>query len=248
MKNAYPSSDEDYLKELIDSLSFLSEATPRQMLAIKNIHSEMVYCSEYLAELIGASVDSLLGKKTRLSLYNDDPDFENILIREDQTIIEQRIPKIVFKVNNFQKGLLPYISMKSPLINPDTQNVVGILFQGLEQGVLSPQHYFSRGDAGSHINDVYENMRLTKREKQVIFFFLANLSSQEIAEMIYKVEGKRVSKSTIDGVFNDQLYLKFGVTSRVALYQLLQDRGYVNMVPKEILCNQSIFLETLKPY
>ena len=57
MKNAQPSSDEDYLEKLIESLSLLSEATPRQMLAIKNIHSEMIYCSEYLAQLIEDSVD-----------------------------------------------------------------------------------------------------------------------------------------------------------------------------------------------
>lgn len=206
MNKTLQNTDLEYLKKLITTMSFLAQSAPKQMLVIKNLQSETVFCSEYLAKLIGENVNSMLGHKTPLSLFNNDADFESILIKEDQKIIEQRLPRVLFKTVKFKNGFSPIISIKSPLINPDTRNVVGILFQGYEQGVLSHQHYLLGSESENKINDALEKPVLSTREKQVIFFFLAHLSSQEIAEMIFQIEDKRVSKSTIDGVFNDQLY------------------------------------------
>lgn len=99
-----------------------------------------------------------------------------------------------------------------------------------------------------HQLNASEFPKLSKREKQVIFFFMANLSSLEIAEMIYKIEGKKVAKSTIDSLFNDQLYAKFDVYSRPALYQKLQAMGYDQLTPKEVLSPTSRMLDAMRIY
>jgi hypothetical protein len=74
------------------------------------------------------------------------------------------------------------------------------------------------------------------------------MSSQAIAEMLFQLEGKRVSKSTIDSIFNDQLYAKFDVYSRTALYNKLQELGYETKIPKDLLKNTSSLLDVINTY
>lgn len=77
---------------------------------------------------------------------------------------------------------------------------------------------------------------------------MANLSSQEIADMIYEIEGKKIAKSTVDSLFNDQLYTKFDVYSRLALYKRLQALGYDQLTPKELLSTTSKLLDVMRIY
>lgn len=243
-------SDKAFLKKAVLCISFLSQAIPNQIISIKNCASEHIFCSEYLAQLIGVDAKEVIGKKVLLPLYDYEIAIEAIIAAEDQAIMTSRLPIIVLKINRFTKGLTPYTSIKSPLINPSTNNVVGILFQGFEIGLTSLNQYLAKDFSPVGINklEIAKPPHLSKREKEVIFFFLANLSSQEIAEMLYKIEGKRITKSTIDSLFNDQLYVKFNVRSRPALYKALKKMGYENRIPRELLATSSIVLDPLNPY
>jgi hypothetical protein len=242
-------SDEAYLELMINMAKLLSQASRKQMIAIKNSQSEHVFCNNHLLALMGVKAEEILGKTILLPLYNNDSAFEPIIHAEDQAIIDSREAKLVFKINHFTTGLTPYISVKTPLINPSTGNVVGILFQGLEMRAL-PQHYTllkSYGKKGK-VNRHTALPKLTKREKQVIFFFMANLGSQEIADMLHTIEGKPIAKSTIDSLFLDQLYVKFEVSSRPALYKKLQALGYDTLIPGELLKSASVLLDVAKVY
>ena len=127
---------------------------------------------------------------------------------------------------------------------------MGIFLQVFEYGVTSNLH--------QQIGDLYhlfsakksssEKIKLSKREKQVIFLFLANLNSQEIADTLFKIDNKRITKSTIDSVFTDQLYLKFKVASCTALHKKLLELSYHEFIPQEILVCSSTPLKTLKIY
>ncbi len=131
------------------------------------------------------------------------------------------------------------------IINPETQNVVGILTQGFPAHSLSPEEIMFELDKEEHIEGT---PKLTTREKQVIFLFLANYTSQDIAQKIGQFEGKKISKSTIDGVFNDRLYLKFDVHSRSKLREKLLSLGLASRIPKELLSIRSIDLNNIKTY
>lgn len=246
-------TDPAFLKKVVAAVKFLSEAMPKQLLSVKDMHSTHLFCSDYFIELMGIKASQIIGKKILLSLYDNDPSFEEILIAEDQMIINSRETKAVLKINNFHNELVPYTCIKTPLINPETNHVVGLLVQGLEMGTALLQKHAINAIAANKKNAVISHSskllpKLGKREKQVIFFFMANLSSQEIAEMIYKIEGKKVAKSTIDSLFNDQLYAKFDVYSRPALYKKLQELGYDQLTPKELLSISSNMLDVVRIY
>lgn len=235
-----------FLKKVIDAVDLLTKISPKQMIGIKNVHSNHIYCSDYLLELMGATNGEIIGKKIWLPLYGDDPDFEKIIVDEDQKIITSREPQTLLKINNFTGGLTPYFCRKSPLINPESGSVEGIITQGYEVGLTGFKKHFSKQTNDTDL--LNSDIHLTKREKQVIYFFMSHLSSQEIADVLSDSEGKSISKSTIDCVFNEQLYPKFNAFSRPDLYQKLQNSGFENRVPQEILKSGSFFLPILQIY
>lgn len=241
--------DKDVLTQAVSTATFLSKVMPKQMITVKDCNSVHIFCSEYLATLTGRTLDQLIGQKVWLPLYDDNVYFEKIILEEDQAIINSRESKLLLKINRFTTGLTPYLAMKSPLINPETDQVLGIFFQGLEIGVTSLITQLANTfHLKAETKNVCDLPHLSKREKEVIFFFMANLSSQEITEMLYKIEGKRVTKSTIDSIFNNQLYSKFDVYDRIALYQKLRSLGYDQLIPQELLSSMSIMLNTMRPY
>ncbi len=219
------------------------------MITVKDLNSVIVFCSDYLSTLTGVSLNQLLGKKIWLSLYDNDMNFEKIIVDEDQVIINSREPKLVLKINRFCQGLMPYLAIKAPIINPETNHVVGVLFQGWEICTTAlTTHLTSTFQSHKKTKNLSDRPKLSKREKEVIFFFMANLSSQEIAEMLHIIGGKPISKSTVDSIFNDQLYEKFDIYSRIALYKKLQSLGYDQLIPKELLSIKSIMLDLMKAY
>lgn len=242
-------TDQMFLKKFITSVEFLSKAMPKQMLSVKDKNSVHIFCSDYFAGLIGIKPSQIIGKKIWLPLYDNDASFEEIITEEDQMIFSSREPKTVLKINKFHNGLIPYTCIKTPIINPNTNHAVGLLMQGFEVGTtFFKKHVVEIIEHEKYLASSSELPKLSKREKQVIFFFMANLSSQEIVEMIYKIEAKKIAKSTIDSLFNDQLYAKFDVYSRPALYKKLQSLGYDQLIPKELLAVASKILDVHRVY
>ena len=58
------------------------------------------------------------------------------------------------------------------------------------------------------------------------------------------MEGKKLRKGTIDCVFTDQLFPKFEVYNRQALYAKLVQLGYNRLIPNEMLPKQTMALDT----
>lgn len=244
------SSDELILKQLIDALELITLASPHQMFGLKNRESEMIYYSKSYADFLGIEPSAILGKTTYSLLY-DTPDIEAIILNEDNSVTAGRKPVRFLKINRINGNLKPYVCIKSPLANPATGNIIGILLQGLEISALNLNHEIIRSYLQfSNSTEVNQQQLpyLTRRERQVIFFFMNQLTSQEIADIIYKIEGKKVSKSTIDSLFNDQLYIKFKVNSRVALFEKLQQLGYDKLIPSEVLSSTSTPLNIIHTF
>lgn len=243
-------TNDEFLKKAFSAAHFLAETSDTQMLSIKGCDSTHLYCSPYLLKLMGAQEKEIIGKTVWFPLYDNDLDIEKIIREEDLFILNSRKPKMVFKINHFTTGLTPYICNKSPLINPETNDIVGILFQGFEIGIINVHQYLLKGisDPSKNISLSEECRHLSKREKQAIFLFMANLSSQEIAEVLYQIEKKQISKSGVDTLFYDQLYPKFKVRTRQALYKKLKAMGYDDMIPKEILISSSMLLNRMNVY
>ena len=240
--------DNEFLEQAVQAATFLSLASPKQIITVKNADSVHVFCSDYLAKLTGIELDQLLGKKVWLPLYDNDSNLEKTILAEDKEIMSHREGKMLLRINRFVSGLTPYLSLKIPLINPTTNHVVGLLFQGWEIGANLTTLMVAPLNLTRKSIHLTKMPKLTKREKEVIFFFMSHLSSQEIADMLSNLEKKSMSKSTIDSIFNDQLYIKFKVHSRISLYKKLQSLGYDLLVPKELLSSTSIKLDIIQTY
>lgn len=176
-----------------------------------------------------------------------------MVIEEDKSIIKTRKGYASLKIINFSDGLKPRVFLKHPLINSNTDNVVGVLFQTFEWGITTnfTQQIIQLYNTFDHEErTIADKMsyKLTKRERQVVFFFLARLSSQEIADTLFKLDGKKIAKSTIDNIFTEQLYKKFNVTNRPALYSKLVEFGYNKLIPQEVLVSSIIPLATSRVY
>lgn len=233
------------LNSFIEKMSTLANMLPTQIIGIKNIESHYVYCSPSFATLLGYSVEDIVGKHDMF--VNN----ENMTrIREDQQIIKTRKALSFIHIDNLKGRLSPLTFIKSPIIDDKSNQVIGILCQVFE---------FATIDMAQQILNMYHNLqldkqnkqllpKLTKREKQIIFFFLANLNSAEIVEVIYRMENKKISKGTIDGVFTDQLFPKFEVYNRQALYTKLVQLGYNKLIPLEVLPKKIIELDTCGVY
>ena len=160
-----------------------------------------------------------------------------------KALIEKRVIKLL-SVRSFQQlGTIMSIVTHSPVINPATQNVVALHIYAHSLDIFNLSsilaNYYKNGELTFH---KLKGPDLTDREKQVVFFFLLNLESNTIAEVLSKIENKRMTKNSIDQIFTKQLLPKFGVYSRKALYDKLYHSGYTRIIPQNIL-NEGIVLD-----
>lgn len=229
------SHDAVFLEQTLKDIQALSNAIPGFMVSVKNLQSEIIYFSQAYANFLGFTPQDIIGKTTFEPLY-DSPQIEQTLLHEDQLVIEESRTIQILKINRVHGSLKPYICIKFPIVNPDTHHVVGIMLQGLEIGILNfGQHLIDSYRAFAKHNPDQPLPHLSRREQQAIFLFMHHLTSQEIADIIGRIENKKISKSTIDSLFNDQLYVKFQVGSRVKLMETLLNIGYNNFIPDSLL-------------
>ncbi|WP_162198814.1 hypothetical protein [Candidatus Coxiella mudrowiae] len=114
--------------------------------------------------------------------------------------------------------------------------------------ILNFYHYLNKTSYAQTGGKARNPPYLTKREKQVIFFFLANLSSQEIVDILYNLEARKVSKALSTAFLTINYISNLIANSFPALYKILQEMGYKKKISKELLTNSSVSLNILKPY
>lgn len=152
-------------------------------------------------------------------------------------VIKNRQKVRSFAISEFDSKLQPFSLEKSPIINPHTNNVVGIFCNYRTLSFISMQLQIIRSlevfDC-DYTTDI-SKYKLTTREKEAIFLFLSGLSSKDIAFTLSKISGREISKSTVDSLFRDQLFLKFEVYNRDALFEKLLKLGFDRYVPTDLL-------------
>ena len=241
-------ADQQYLEDFIKSLQFFSQSIPEPKIAVKDINSLHIFCTDYWAKKLGNSTpEEIHGHKMCNKAYNYSPEIEEQLVYEDELVLEHRQSLTVLKVVQLESEseLEPFYCLKTPILNPKTNTVVGIYAQGFNLSESGYQELMFTQNTPSSKEDI---PKLSTREKQIIFLFLSNLSSQQIAETIGKFENKKISKSTIDSMFRDSLYEKFSVFSRPELYKKLFALGFANRIPKELLSVKTMILGGLQVY
>jgi len=238
-------SDIANLKQFINSIDNICHCLQDPMFAIKSIDSKTIYFSEYWAEQIGISKEVILGSIVCPGAYEVESDIEAQIKYEDQVVISEKQGIITVKNNYLDGSIVPYYCQKSPIINPGTNKVIGILCQGYLMSLINV-HQILMANTNQQLHEA--SPKLTQREKQVVFLFLSQFGSQQIADTLTHIENKTVTKSTIDSIFNDKLYPKFNVFNRKDLYTKLNKLGFTSHIPQDLLKTNSIIIDNIKVY
>lgn len=227
--------DDKFLQQIINSVSTVAAAIPDYIVGVKNIDSDHVYVSPSLQRLTGIKFNPEHPQISFWIHYS----VEDIR-KDDLWIMENRKTKSFLVVDKFGGEIIPRIFVKRPLINPDTNNLIGVFYQSFDYTQFNIIQEISRlfskkVETKASVDEVSTEYKLSPRQKQVVFFFLSNLNSQEIADFISTLNKKSITKSTIDSIFSEQLYDKFDVVNRIELRQKLLDLGFDKMIPKNLI-------------
>jgi len=242
-------TDKEFLQQTIAAFKVIELGLNNLLFAIKDTQSLMRYCTQPYVKLLGMKkLDDVIGDECIMDTFGK---FNRAdILKEDQSVIKTRKRHLTLKIHKFCGKIQPLTSSKEPIINPATNNVVGIFVvtTKLTMASFSQEIIQALDETKSTTPAQRKEYQLTKREKQVIFLFLSHLSSQEIANILSKFNGTKIAKSTIDGIFTEQLFKKFAVVNRVGLRKKLTELGYAQAIPTEILDGTIIPLQELQVY
>lgn len=226
------SSDENFLNEFVKCIKFVTQTPTGFFFGVNNLYGVNYYSS--WKETVGVSLDELRTKILTDSLVQ--------AVRKRTIEFRENTKLLVITSFGDLKPIMFTLS-HSPIINTETSNVVGIMIISSTIDIPNLASIFAKyyDDKNSAVDyELDKRIQLTEREKQVVFFFLLNLESQTISEILTKIENKRISKNAIDQVFYKQLFPKFEVYNRKALYQKLLELHYNRIIPHNVLQKEFI--------
>lgn len=219
-------TDQEFLNQYIAYFKLISESTGDLLGGVLSLDREILYKSEF-AKRLGVSDNEVVAHLHK----------PEVMALQDKAIEKRSLIKYLL-MGAFENSSTRFLVLSyAPIINPKTSNIVALYSSSKLVDTLNIwfilSKYYTKGIA---LIDKFEyQIKLTNREKQVVFLFLLNLDSNTIAKIISRIEGKTISKNAIDQVFKSQLIPKFSVFGRKALYDKLIDLGYYRFVPNNIL-------------
>lgn len=235
-----PSSDEDYLQLQLDELSqlFFREAS-----AIKNTNLEFIAFSNTFAEEF--NFDNFhLGKR-----FEDIPDQAPLLVenirKQDLSILASKTPQnslLYTKIRNENKC---YIVRKFPLINPATNNCVGILIFPTKIDMLNIRRMVSIQILKRTANSsIVIDKKFSEKESLIITSLLLGFHKRkDIAAILEKWTDNEFSELQIRNSLQT-LYERYKCNSTSELIELIctsQDAPY--QLPEKLSPNQIIPLD-----
>ena len=227
--------DLEYINESISSFKELDELTPCFRVLITDTNGGALFVTKLFQEFRG------INEFVRGSIYTQQENTGKYhaedTLKEWKQVVETRTPLHAINANLLNKITQFYMTSKYPIINPETNNVIGIFNISHEVLYRSIQHQLMRAlevyEVAKNVN--IEAYQLTKREKQLIFLFLSGMSSKEISIVLSKIEGREISKNTIDIIFSNQIRVKFNAFSREALTEKLLKLGFDHLIPSDLI-------------
>ena len=108
------------LKSFIDKIVVLASMLPTQIIGVKNLESRYLYCSPNFAELLGSSVEDIVGKH---DMFINDAN-STLRICEDQQIIATRTALPFMHIDKIKGDLKPLTFIKSPIIDSSSDQVI----------------------------------------------------------------------------------------------------------------------------
>lgn len=229
-------SDAEFLAKYCRSAHIVFNHGENEMVFIKDNNHEVVYMSlGYRNAFPTETLDP--------SLREDPQAYEKELAvakTQDEKIKQTRQSKTYIYIDDYQHISHVY---KRPIINPNTNNFVGIL--GIVQHFLLPNIL----KLICKINDikldtpVLESLKyeLTERQSMVLFLYVNKYSNTEIAD-IMSIIGYKISKSRVNDHLENLKYI-FQVKTKEELIEKAVLMNYHLLIPRQFLKSGSYELD-----
>lgn len=216
-----------------------------ELTSIKNTRHEFVAFTQKFAEEFGATTE-MLGKTAETLTGMSQKDYTEIHAQEE----------IIYKTLAFQdsiyllkrgKDIINYVLRKHPLINPSTNNCVGILINtsrvmpGIFRKLMLNKFLPNR------MTPTIQSNELSEHQRQIAFCLLLGFHSRkEIAALLSNMTNTEYSETRIKNSLQ-ALYNKFDCNTPGQLLNLIS-QGQINVeLPAEILDTGSFPINPLPP-
>lgn len=208
-------SDDEYL---LNHLWLLKHIFYNEIAAIVNTKLEYLGISNQFAEIFNCSSE-ILGRK--FSIYNDSALALKIEESESKIIQKKTFHESVYQIKQGNEIRLYYIR-KRPIINPVTNNCVGIFISAALLNLAQHSNVIHRVMSGRQEKvDVVFKEELSEEQHQIIACLLMGFHQRkEIAYILQNLTSKEYSDRQIK-YFLTKLYQKYNCSSITELIELI---------------------------
>lgn len=238
-------TDEEFLKVFIDSFDVHYNEL---MVGLKDLNNNFLIVSKKYASHMGMHRAELTKVCQRVKSDNHliGLDARDIALHEkyEEVIRTKKSLKYV-DIHNKDGDTYAFVFLKAPVINPDTENVVGVIHKLEKFFVPYIQHLFvPSSDIGS-----VNLTKISDREQTVLFFMsLGIINYKQIADIMTKLRGgDEISHDNIK--YSAKKLLKLTDTAFYSdMLNKLAANGYIFDIPKTFLKKGTFFIGQLDFY
>jgi DNA-binding CsgD family transcriptional regulator len=249
-KQDFTADDQSFVNQVINVINNSELINPNKAMGFKDVDSIHVCCTSSYANLVG-----LLDKSSIKGLRDHDLpceifEFGDEYRKQDKTILKNTIEcgyysDEFFEANNFatHRGYLKI--SKYPIINQTSNHILGIGYEVDNIFLFNPAKKIIKDSkikfSSSHRMNLVDKVSLSEMEKQVIYWFLQNLSDTETAKIISTIQkkAKPMSERTVQAHLNN-VKTKLGVYNRQELHDILLELGYGTFIPESFFIKQTM--------
>ena len=211
----------------------------------KDINSTFMYANKEYADLVGIGRDQHLDimGMTDYDMPCDTTNCADLFRGQDKAVIKSEKKLKILDIHPFvDQKWKAYVFTKVPLYD-QSRKVIGTIFHGTDLSStnifalhsLLPKTHVSHKMLGSQtsmlLSHEFNEVKLTDREAQCLFFILQGKSAKLIAEYL------GISSRTVDIYFQNLKY-KFKAQNKFELIDNATHAGYMNIIPNGLLSEQ----------
>lgn len=227
-------ADKQYLAEY---LSGFYKFYTTEIACVKNTNSQYIAATLNYAKLVGINIqDIIFATDYEIPCFNKSA---KIITKHDKTIIRQNTQAIFLDIHEYHIGFGVYMFHTKPILNPHTNNVVGILYNVAKYNTVNLLQTFScMHNSYTALNNIpldNPNITLGIKQKEVLACIKLGLKEDKIiAEFINKIKNTHHTPIAVNNTIQ-QLYKKFNVSNRDRLYQQLLSENYQFTIPRTLI-------------
>ncbi|MDD3266003.1 MAG: hypothetical protein PHC75_02335 [Burkholderiales bacterium] len=236
--------DDKFLSIFIDSFDIHYST---QMVGLKDLNNSFLIVSEPYAQHMGMHRSELtkVCQRAKASNISLDLDARDIVIHQKyEHVIKNKQSVKYIDIHNRDGNTHAFVFTKSPLINPSTDNVVGVIHKLDKFSVPYIQHIFTQTNTNNSMD--LNTTEFSDRERIILFFMSLGITNykqiadimtalrdgEEITHDNIKYSVKKLLKITDTCFYNDML-------------NSLASSGYIFDVPESFLTKGKFFIGQL---